>query len=225
MTTEKSFWKSRIRKWTALDPTDRLSEVLFGLIMVLGFTGTISTSTSGRQDIDQLLWTALGCNMAWGLVDAIMNLMDTVISRAHGSNQFRKLKKAKTTEETIDIVKTNISPLIAEVMKINEMEILGKKIKELPDPEEKTTITFKDILIAGEIFLMVFLSTFPVVLPFVLLNDVIVALRISNLIALVLMFTAGYILARYAGLKPVLTATVYTILGILLVAITMVLGG
>ncbi len=26
MATEKNFWKSRIRKWTALDPADRLSE-------------------------------------------------------------------------------------------------------------------------------------------------------------------------------------------------------
>lgn len=225
MATDKDFWKSRISQWTALDPVDRLSEVLFGLIMVLTFTGTISASTAGRQDIDQLLWAALGCNFAWGLVDAIMNMMDTIIDRGHDSTQFLKLKKSRTTEETRSIVKDNMSPLLVELMDDAELDSLGAKMKELPKPTRKAGLTLKDFRIAGEIFLLVFLSTFPVVLPFIFFDDVALALRVSNGVAIVLMFTAGYILARYSGLRPFMTAIIYTVLGLILVAITMALGG
>ncbi len=225
MATEKDFWKSRINKWTALDPIDRLSEVLFGLIMVLTFTGTISASTAGRQDVGQLLWAALGCNFAWGLVDAIMNMMDTLLARGHGLSQFLKLIKAQKIEETRVIVKDNLSPLVAELMNDAELDNLGAKMKQLPEPGGKATLTVKDFLIAGEIFLLVFLSTFPVVLPFIFIDDVVLALRISNSVAIMLMFTAGFILAKYSGQRPFTAAMIYTGLGLLLVAITMALGG
>ena len=34
-----------------LDPIDRVSEILFGLIMVLTFTGSLSVAESGRDDV------------------------------------------------------------------------------------------------------------------------------------------------------------------------------
>lgn len=67
-----NFWKERVREGAVLSPVDRISEILFGLIMVLTFTGAISVSNDGRQEVRDLLWAALGCNVAWGLVDAIM---------------------------------------------------------------------------------------------------------------------------------------------------------
>ena len=59
----------------ALDPIDRLSEVLFGLIMVLTFTGSLSVVGAGREDVRTMLVGALGCNLAWGLIDAVFYLM------------------------------------------------------------------------------------------------------------------------------------------------------
>ena len=69
MSRQIDFWRTRITAWTVLDKQERTSEVLFGLIMVLTFTGTFSVSTAGRQDVNDLLWAALGCNLAWGLVE------------------------------------------------------------------------------------------------------------------------------------------------------------
>ena len=50
-----------------LDPADRVSEVVFGLIMVLTFTGSLSMAEAGRDDIRTMLIGALGCNLAWGV--------------------------------------------------------------------------------------------------------------------------------------------------------------
>ena len=58
-----------------LDPVDRASEVLFGLIMVLTFTVTLNAAEAGRPDVRAMLIGALGCNFAWGVIDAVMFLM------------------------------------------------------------------------------------------------------------------------------------------------------
>jgi hypothetical protein len=58
-----------------LDPVDRTSEVLFGLIMALSFTCSLSAAGAGREDVRTMLIAAIGCNIAWGLIDAIIFLM------------------------------------------------------------------------------------------------------------------------------------------------------
>lgn len=225
MAKENDFWKIRLKKWTVLDPPERISEVLFGLIMVLTFTGTISVSTAGRQEVGELLWAALGCNLAWGLVDAIMYLMDELIGRAHGVTQLNRIKLSKNTSESREIIRENISPLISDLMEDEEIDRVGEKLKKLPELSVKKSLIFKDFLIAGQIFMLVFLVTLPVALPFLFINDVALAMRISNGVALVLLFAGGFSLARYSGLRPVITALAYTAIGIFLVVLTMALGG
>ena len=66
MTKDQNFWKDRVKESAVLNPVDRISEVLFGLIMVLSFTGAISASTDARDDVRELLWGALGCNLGTG---------------------------------------------------------------------------------------------------------------------------------------------------------------
>ena len=55
-----------------LDPVARVSEILFGLIMAMTFTGTLGVATAGREDVRVLLVGTIGCNLAWGLVDAVV---------------------------------------------------------------------------------------------------------------------------------------------------------
>ena len=225
MTKEKNFWKDRLREWTTLDLQSRISEGLFGMIMVLTFTGTISVSTSGKQEISELLWAALGCNLAWGLVDAIMYLMDELFGRARNVTQLKRIKKSKNRLETREIVKENISPLFADLMGNEDIDRLGDKLKRLPDITVVESLTAKEFVVAGQIFLLVFFVTFPVALPFIFLDDVSMAMRISNGIALVLLFAGGFALARYSGMRPVLTGVVYATIGIFLVSLTIALGG
>ncbi len=58
-----------------LAPNERVAEVLFGLIMVLTFTGSLSIAEADRADVRTMLLGALGCNIAWGLIDWILYLM------------------------------------------------------------------------------------------------------------------------------------------------------
>jgi len=82
-----------------------------------------------------------------------------------------------------------------------------------------------DWLAALGIFLLVFLSTFPVVVPFLFFKDAKLALRASNGVAIAMLFTCGYAFGGYAGRRRWLTGLLMVLLGGGLVGIAMVLGG
>ena len=90
---------------------------------------------------------------------------------------------------------------------------------------ETPSLTKEDWLRALGVFLLVFLSTFPVAIPFLLVRDVQLASRLSNLVALVMMFAAGALLARYGGFRPWRTGLGVMLLGVVLVAIAIAFGG
>lgn len=75
-----------------LDPMERISEVLFGLIMVLTFTCSFSVAGAGRQEIRKMLLAALGCNLAWGIIDAVFYLMSCLSEQGHGIVALRELR-------------------------------------------------------------------------------------------------------------------------------------
>ena len=60
-----------------LDPVERSSEIMFGLIMALTFTSSVSVASSTRNDVATMLASALSCNVAWGLIDAAMSVSYT----------------------------------------------------------------------------------------------------------------------------------------------------
>jgi VIT1/CCC1 family predicted Fe2+/Mn2+ transporter len=193
--------------------------------MVLSFTCTISISASGRQEVRELLIAAIGCNFAWGLVDAIMYLMEVVIERSRGILNINSIKKSTNKSDSRQITRDNFPPFISEQLDDDEIDKLNEKIKKLPEITLKKALVIKDFLVSGQIFLLVFISTFPVAVPFLLFNNIEQALRISNAIALLMLFIGGFMLAKYSGLRPFITGLIYASLGILLVAITILLGG
>ena len=93
------------------------------------------------------------------------------------------------------------------------------------DLPPKPRLTRDDWLGALAVFLLVFLSTFPIVIPFLIFRDVRFALRTSNLIALVMLFISGSWLARHGGHNPLWTGLTMMLLGVVLVGITIALGG
>ncbi len=64
-----------------LDPIERASEAIFGVLMAMTFTGSLNAATAGREEIGTMLFTAIGCNIAWGLTDAVMYLVAAVVEK------------------------------------------------------------------------------------------------------------------------------------------------
>ena len=81
------------------------------------------------------------------------------------------------------------------------------------------------VAVAAGVLLLVFLSTFPVVIPFIFMHNAGRALRVSNGIAIVLLFITGYTFGRITGRHPWLFGISMVVLGAALVGMTMALGG
>ena len=89
-----------------LDPASRLGEVLFGLIMVLSVTLTAGlTVAEGAAGVRQLLEAALGCNVAWGIIDGIMYVMNCMTARGEKAHFIRAIQNAADARTALDIVR------------------------------------------------------------------------------------------------------------------------
>jgi hypothetical protein len=208
-----------------LDPIDRISEILFGLIMALTFTGTLDAVSAGTEDVRMLLVGTIGCNIAWGLVDAVMFLVATLTERGRNLKTVHAVRAAASTERAHAIIDDALPPVVASLMTPADLERLREGLVGLPTLPERPWLERQDWLRAVAVFLLVFLSTFPVVIPFMFISDVPVALRASNLVAIVMLFVSGYVLARYGGHRPLLMGGSMVLLGVTLVGLAIALGG
>lgn len=220
------YWKQVIcRPGPVLDPVSRLSEVIFGLIMVLTFTGSISAASAGREEIGVILWAALGCNIAWGIVDAFMYLMSLMMERGNGSSALRSVQASINQTESDDLIRNYVSPVIAGLLQTEQLQHIRKELKQLPPPPQRIPVFWKDIKAAIVIFFLVALSTLPCSIPFLLIKDPIYAMRFSNAIALLLLFLTGYKLGKNTGYNKWLFGLIVAVLGVVLVLMTIALGG
>jgi VIT1/CCC1 family predicted Fe2+/Mn2+ transporter len=208
-----------------LDPIERISEVLFGLFMVLTFTGTLSVTDSGRDDVRNMLVAAIGCNLAWGFVDGVMYVLRSLVTRARKATLMRTVREAAEPAQAHAIISREIGD-VSRVLGAPELERMRRWIVEQPVAADSTPrMTARDLKGAVAVFLLVFLSTFPVVLPFVFIADPGVAKRVSAAVAIAMLFACGYAWGRYAGLKAWRTGLVMVLLGLAVEVVVIALGG
>lgn len=207
-----------------LDPIDRVSEILFGLIMVLTSTSTISVLTSGRADVRTMIVGALGCNLAWGIIDAVLYLMGCLNDRGRNHELVKLVQGGASASVARRSIAEALPEPLGAVATAEDLEGMRKKLLTLPELP-RPRITRDEWLGALGVCLLVFISTFPAVIPFFLTDNLQLALRISNGIAIVTLFFCGHMFARYAGLPPILTGVSMVVLGLVLVGVAILLGG
>jgi len=224
--SDKNLWqKIQSEAGSALDPISRISEILFGLIMVLSFTGSISVASDGKAEIKDLLWAALGCNLVWGIIDGIFYLMSRLFEKGHGYSVLKKLKSTTDKNEARKLLSDELPPVISAILKPEEVDQLQERLVKLEDIPKSAIMNLSDLRTAFMILLLVFTCTFPVALPFIFINNTALALRLSNAIALLILFIGGFSVGKYAGFKPALSGIGILFLGIILVGLTIALGG
>lgn len=213
------------RSFRLLEPIDRVSEILFGLVMVLAGTSTLSVVSAGRAEVKTMIVGALGCNLAWGVIDGALYLLGSLDEQARNLHLLRGTRNAGKPEAAHDALVTALPDPVAAVLSRDELESIRQKITQLPAPPSQPRLTRDDMLGAAAVCLLVFVSTFPVVLPFFFVSDVRLALRISNTIAIGMLFLCGYLYATYAGFRPWRTGLAMVAIGCAMVGIAVALGG
>jgi VIT1/CCC1 family predicted Fe2+/Mn2+ transporter len=208
-----------------LEPSDRISEVLFGVIMALTFTGSLSIANAGRDDIRTMLVGALGCNLAWGLIDAILYLMGCLAEKGRSFHTYHAVRSAGDPAQAHQVIAGTLPQVVAATLEPAELERVRQRLLELTVAPDYVRLDGEDWRGALAVFLLVFCSTFPIAIPFIVMHDVPAAMRASNAVAIVMLFVTGYAYGRVVERHPWVVGVGMVGLGGVLVALTMALGG
>ena len=208
-----------------LEPHERISEVLFGLIMVLSFTGSLSVAEAGRGEVRTMLIGAVGCNIAWGIIDGILYLMGCLAEKGRDLKTYRAVRKATNPQKSQKLIADALPSVLASVVEPAELEAMRERLLKLPEPPERARLDRSDWWGALGVFLLVFLSTFPVAIPFIFMQSAMTAMRVSNAVAIGMLFITGVAYGRCVGRSPWVFGISMVVLGSVLVALTMALGG
>ena len=172
-----------------------------------------------------MLIGALGCNLAWGIIDALLYLMQGLAEKGRLLKTYQAVRSAADPVRARELISGVLPPLVASVLEPAELDTVYQRLKQLPDPPAKARLTKEEWLGALGVFLLVFVSTFPVVIPFIVMRNAVPALRVSNAVAVVMLFMAGYTYGRIAGRSPWVVGVSMVVVGAVLAGLTMALGG
>lgn len=207
-----------------LNPVDRISEVLFGLIMAVTIVGSLSIATAGQTEARAVTVAALGCNIAWGLVDAVMYLVRTLTERKRNRTLGQRIRSADADTAHRLIVQA-IPEHFAAIVGPDEIEGMRRRLLGAPYADHPN-LRLRDYLEAVGIFALVVIATFPVVVPFLLTQDLALAMTLARAITVVMLFVCGVALGRYAGHEhPLRSGLVMAVFGVVLIGAVKALGG
>lgn len=209
-----------------LDPSSRLGEILFGLIMALGFTGSVRLGLD-EADSRDLFVGILGCNVAWAIVDGVMYVLTELFDRGRRARLVREVLAAGSDARAVELIATELDERLEFLESAPDRGDVHRSILEMirRGPPIEATLRREDILGGVAAGLVIVLATLPVVVPFLVVPDPDIAVRVSNGVALALLFLLGTSWARAVGGQPLAVGLSLAGIGIVLVLITIALGG
>jgi len=210
-----------------LDPTDRLDELLFGLIMVLSITLAVGLATDESGSNLQVALTILGCNLAWGLIDGGMYIVTQLYDRSRKAWLIQRLRATNDEVEQIATVASVLDDHLVALTSADERNALYSTISRRlrGRSAERTRVAAEDVYGALAGVWLVVLASIPAVIPFLVLSDRLVAARLSIALVLVALFIVGYGFAGTINANRWAVGGATTMFGIAMVIIVILLGG
>ncbi|MGB9370079.1 MAG: VIT1/CCC1 transporter family protein [Xanthobacteraceae bacterium] len=192
--------------------------------MALTFTLTFAVATADNLAVRTMLLAALGCNTAWGIIDGGVYLLTRLSQQGRAIQRWRAARDAPDAGTAQREVAAALPPLVASIVDSAQLETMRQRLGQLLEPAPPR-LTGNDWLGALGIFLLSFLSTFPIVIPFLVIGDARLALRVSNAVAIAMLFLCGFLFGRYAGFRPAAMGASMVLLGGALVGVAIAFGG
>ena len=212
-----------------LKPSESLTEIVAGLIVVLSFTLAASVLSGGGQDgARAALLGAIGCNAAWGIIDAVFYIMASAFDRNRHLRIARAIASAPNEASALAAIRRELDPYLASVTRPGDREQLYRSVRNLLAHgrlPQRTGLVLDDVMGAVGVFCIALAASLPAVLPLLLIDRPWLALRISNLLVVVLLFVVGYHWAKYVDASPWAAGLGLMGLGLALVTVAILLGG
>jgi VIT1/CCC1 family predicted Fe2+/Mn2+ transporter len=206
-----------------------MGEILFGLIMTLTFTlaAGIVIEEEGREGAREMLIGILGCNLAWGIIDGVLYVLGQLFERGRIRRIGFQVRQATSDDEARRMVAAELDetllPMADEPARRSLYDAIVDRVRSTP--AAANPVRREDVMGGLAAGWLVFACSFPAVLPFLFLDDPHLALRVSNAVLVALLFFVGARAARHTLAKPWLIGLAFMLVGLLLVALAIPLGG
>ncbi|MEZ5832086.1 MAG: hypothetical protein R3D05_12990 [Dongiaceae bacterium] len=210
-----------------LDPADTLGELIFGLIMVLTFTiGARLLGPDEPTDSRELLAAAIGCNLAWGIIDGFLYMLGRVYERRRLASLVERVQSVGQ-EPAIGMLEMEFASTLARMVVSDERRKFYASVVEAVRcaPKHKVGLTGDDLRGAVLVCCLVLATAIPAAVPFTIINDSYAALRVSNAVLVGLLFVVGFLWGGHVGARPWQAGALVMSVGLLLVLIAIPLGG
>jgi hypothetical protein len=211
-----------------LAPGERLGELLFGLIMTLTFTlgaGAVVGTAEGAST--SLLFATIGCNVAWGVIDGVLLILGRIFDRGRLVRLGHAIAATSDEQQALDIVAgefdDTLVPITSDERRIALYRDVVSRVRQ--SQRGQPTVTWADARAALAVFCLVFFASLPAALPYLVIGDPWIALRVSNALLIGVLFWVGYRWASYTSFNPLRFGVALTALAVVLVLIAILLGG
>ena len=215
---------SQTDRWPP-DPINRQSEVMFGLRMTLIFTGTRSVALGAGATVRGILLAARGCNIARGPVDAAVCLLTSATEHGQGRAQAAAIRAASETEAKV-LLRALMPGRAGEALSDAQVGAVLAWMRDTPpEPHVEPVPQRQDFIAAGQVFLLVTGAAFPPILPFLIVESVPLALRLSNAVAVAMLVVIGWRLDQQMQGGRRLMRRIIPVIGLVMGTVTIALGG
>jgi VIT1/CCC1 family predicted Fe2+/Mn2+ transporter len=196
--------------------------------MVLTILLTAGWYVEGSDDPGRsLLVAAIGCNLAWGLIDGCLYVMSAVYERGRRLRLHRAAQRTDPVSARV-AARDALQEASGSLFEPHELDRLAERLVTLarttPAPDHVRTRRSDLAPLAASVVLNV-AATVPATLALLLIDDWRVALRVSNAVIVGMLFVAGFAWGRAAGFRPWRSGCTLLAIGVGMVAVAVALGG
>ena len=85
-----------------------------------------------------MLIGALGCNLAWGIVDGGLYLLARINDRGGKILTLRAIRQAPDPETARRVIADALPPELAAVLPPEQLELMRQKLQQLPEPSARS---------------------------------------------------------------------------------------
>jgi hypothetical protein len=217
-------------------PIDQLSEIIYSLLILLIFIQAYWLLTRDGQTADfvssdyaiELFFAALGAILAWGIIDGMMYILLSMFDRSERRQLLYTIQSAPTDEDAIEIIAEEFDYMFEPIVGERERQRLYINVLAQLRNSQPRAIGFKrsDWIEAGGLVLTAVLAVLPSLAPFLFLrHNFALALTVSSIISLSILFVAGYAWGKYTGTNAWKTGLLTLVVGVCMVVVALLLGG
>ncbi|MCX6700773.1 MAG: hypothetical protein NTV68_12790 [Methanomicrobiales archaeon] len=205
---------------------NRLSELFYGVMMVAVVTGLIKNDLPPSQGtLRLLLIAALATNLTWGIIDGVTSMYGGLVNRADYNNIANRFREDNNNPQTREMVRKSLQGTIVENLGEEEQSGIVDMIGAgEPVTGQRYPATRADWNITIATIFIDFILVFPVVLPYLLIDNVRWAVFASHTIAIILIAGVAVVWARNLRLNTKKAGIIIGLLSFAAIYFTYMIG-